>query len=744
MASVKSASKLSERFPSLQKLAWRPRRIPFVQQLEASDCGAACLAMVLKYYGEQVPLNKIRSTLGSNSSGSSALSLLKAARWYGLRGRGIKFDLQDLKYLEMGSILHWEFNHFVVFEKLQRKGVSVVDPARGRRLVAMEEFSRSFTGVALVLEPDKGFQAASVGSHKIWSYAKKVIRDSRILFRIVTISLLLQILLLAVPVLTGALVDRIVPQSDHDLLLILGVGGLLIVLFYFLSSLVRSHLLLHLRTYLDSHMALGFLEHLVDLPYAFFQKRSVGDLMMRLNSNSVIRETLTSHVLSGIIDGVMVVIFIAILLAANALMGALVLFVCLLYVGIFLLTRHRYQDLMSQHLHTQAKSQGYLVQMLSAIETLKASGSEPRAVEHWSNLFVDELNAVLDRGRLSATVDSLISSLRIGSPLIMLWVGGLQVLNGSLSLGTMLALNSLAVAVLNPVSTLIFAGLQIQTLSSYIDRLEDVLDTPPEQDQSKMSLANNIRGRITFEQVSFSYNPLTQPTIRDITLEIEPGQKVAIVGRSGAGKSTLARLMLRLYEPNSGRILFDGLDLARVDLRSVRSQLGIVTQRSYLFGATVRENIALSDPTLPLEQVSEAAKLACIHDDIIAMPMGYETILSDGGASLSGGQRQRIALARALVNRPIILLLDEATSELDAISERLVHKSLSSLRATRIVIAHRLSTIIDSDLILVIDEGRIVEQGTHDFLLAVQGMYEKLISAQLKIELQQNSSISNG
>jgi ABC-type bacteriocin/lantibiotic exporter with double-glycine peptidase domain len=692
--------------------------------------------MVLGYYGKQIPLDKIRSILSSNRDGSSALTLLKAARWYGLRGRGIKLDVGDLEYLKKGSILHWEFNHFVVFENIQRKGVSVLDPARGRRLVPMDQFKRSFTGVALALEPDDKFQAASIESHRVWRYAEEIVRKSRLLFRIVIISLLLQILLLAVPVLTGALVDRIVPRADHDLLLILGAGGLSIVLFYFLASLVRSHLLLHLRTHLDSHMALGFLEHLVDLPYAFFQKRSAGDLMMRLNSNSIIRETLTSNVLSGIIDGVMVSIYIVILLAANAIMGALVLFVCLLYAGVFLLSRRRYQDSMSQHLHTQARSQGYLVQMLSAIETLKASGSEPRAVEHWSNLFVDELNAVLVRGRLSATVDSLISSLRIGSPLIILWAGGIQVLDGNMSLGTMLALNALAAAVLTPVSTLIFSGLQIQTLKSYIERLEDVLETPPEQDRSKLSPADNIRGRITLEQVSFSYSPLAQPTIRDVTLEIEPGQKVAIVGRSGAGKSTLARLMLRLYEPGSGRILFDGLDLARVDLRSVRNQLGIVTQRSYLFGTTVRENIALSDPTLPIQQIIEAAKIARIHDDIIAMPMGYETILSDGGASLSGGQRQRIALARALVNRPGILLLDEATSELDAITEGLVHKNLSSLRATRIVIAHRLSTVADSDLILVMDEGKIVERGTHESLLAAHGAYEKLVSAQLKTELR--------
>src|SRR5215213_4102649 len=324
-------------------------------------------------------------------------------------------------------------------------------------------------------------------------------------------------------------------------------------------------------------------------------------------------------------------------------------------------------------------------------------------------------------------------TLQLGAPLALLVYGGFQVLNGSISLGTMLATAALAAGFLEPLATLIQTGLKMQLLRSYMERINDVLDAPREQEGQTVATAPRLTGRIRADGVSFAYGgPLAPPVVKDVSLEVQPGQLLGIVGRSGSGKSTFAHLLLGLYLPTSGRILFDGRELTELDFRSLRGQIGIVTQRPYLFGATIRQNIALSNPAMPHQAVVEAAKLAYIHDDIVAMPMGYETLLVDGGASLSGGQQQRIALARALAHRPTILLLDEATSDLDSVTERMVHRNLSALGCTRIVIAHRLSTIVDADTILVLDQGTIVERGEHVELIRRGGHYAGLVRHQLE------------
>ncbi len=720
--------------PPSSRLRRGKQEIPYFQQTTRADCGAACMTMVLASFGKEVPMREVRDVMGVARDGANASQILAAADWYGLRTRAVRVtEVENLADLPSRSILHWQFHHFVVLDRTTGEGAWVVDPASGRRLVTWSELRVAFTGIAITIEPAAGFTSEERRrSGGLGRYLRQLLRESSTLGRVLGTSVLLQALALALPFLTGMVVDRVVPRGDVGLLGILALGLAGVVAFHFLAALTRARLLLRLRVQLDSRMTLDFLDHLVDLPYPFFQQRSAGDLMARLNSNATVREILTSGALSGALDGMLVSLYLIIVLAVHPILGLIVLALGALRVLLFLALRRRHQELTSRSLQVEAASRSYQVEMLAGIETLKSLGAERRAVEHWSNLFADELNVALQRGRLSAMFDSVLAALTIASPFAILIYGALEVIRGDLSLGTMLAVGALAAGFFAPLSTLVSTALQMQMLGSYFERIDDVLETPPEQERGTALVKPRLGGRITLDGVSFRYNPAAPLVVDDVSLDIAAGSFVALVGPSGAGKSTLAHLLVGLYRPTTGRILYDGLDLAGLDLRAVRSQLGIVNQQPFLFGGSIASNLSLADPTLSRNRLIEAARLAQIHDDIMEMPLGYDTLLGDGGSSVSGGQHQRIALARALVHRPAILLLDEATSSLDTATERRIQDHLAALRCTRIVIAHRLSTVRAADLILVLEHGAVVERGTHDELMRRRGRYEELVAVQIR------------
>lgn len=739
---IRAIFNLVDRYPALRRLApgRKPRRVPFVQQLTATDCGAAVLAMVLGYHGKQVSPEEIRRALDAGRNGASAAALLRVGRSYGLRGRGVRAEINDLQSLPAGSILYWEFRHFVVLERVGRDHVDIVDPSSGRRSVPMEKLRRAFTGVALILEPAETFQRGGAKRQRIMALLKHALERRDLLLRILSTSVVIQILSAAMPFLTAVLIDRVVPRRDYSLLLILAIVYLVFQLFNGLAGFIRAHLFLHLQTQMEAKFTLRFLDHLISLPYSFFQQRTAGDLMMRLNSNSSIKEILTTTTLSTVMDGLMVSLYLVFLLLANVPLTLMVIGIALVRILLVVFMRHKQREFLAESLEISARSQTYQVEMLSGMETLKAMGLEHRAAENWSHLFVDGLNISIKRGRLDAVFSFLQSVLSTLSILAIMFYGTYLVLHGVLTLGAMMAFSALAAGFFMPLTSLISAGIQLQMLETYLERINDVLNSAPEQEAHAVVSAGTLTGAVALEHVSFRYDKQAPLVLEEISVAVTPGSRIALVGRTGSGKSTLARLMAGLYEPSSGRVLFDGKDLRHLDLRSVRSQLGIVTQDTQLFGGTMRQNIALADPQMGLDRVIQAAKLACIHDDILSMPMGYETVLADRGLSLSGGQRQRLALARALACRPMILILDEATSHLDAVTEEEVNKNLARLRCTRIVIAHRLSTIRDADLIVVIDGGRIVGQGPHAELVGANSRYTELLGSQRDHQSNQQSA----
>ena len=588
-----------------------------------------------------------------------------------------------------------------------------------------------YSGVAIILEPGADFREGGRPGHGALHHARRLITSSTGIGKVLATSVVVRIMALAVPVLTGLLVDEVVPAGDGHLLSVLAAMMVALIAYSAAATFLRAHLLLRLRSRLDVDMTLGFLEHLVDLPYAFFLKRSSGDLMMRLRSNAVVREILTTGAIASLLDGVLATMYFVVIVAVSPMLGALVGVLAAAQVTILLAARRRNQHLMGESLAAEARSQSYAYEMFSAVETLKAAGAERRAVAHWANLFVDELNVALSRGRLAAAVNTATSALRLASPIAVLLVGAHLVTSGRLSLGTMLALAALATAFLEPLASLVATTLGLQLLGSYLIRLDDVFNTPTETAGRDLRPAPRLSGAVRAEGRTFGYSQYGPPAVDGVDLDIRPAQLVAIVGRSGSGKSTLGRLLLGLYPPTSGRILLDGIDLSTLDPRSVRSQIGVVTQDPYIFGLSVRDNVNLGDPSLPLQRLQAAARLAGIDADIDALPMGWDTPLIDAGASLSGGQRQRLALARALANHPTMLLLDEATSSLDTVAEARIHANIARLGCTVILIAHRLATVVDADQIVVMDSGRVVEVGDHRTLVDAGGPYAQLVGSQL-------------
>jgi len=639
----------------------------------------------------------------------------------------------DFRFVSLPAIVHWGFNHFLIVERWTPRYVDLVDPAMGRRRVTAEEFDNSFTGIVLTFEPGVNFDRSSAKRRvNLAYYALNYVKLAPFsLLQILGASLLLQLFGLVVPVLTALLVDTLIPAKLQDALTLLAIGLLILFVAQLTTMLLRASVLLYLQTKVDTQMMLGFFEQLLSLPLRFFQQRSSGDLLARLSSNTVIRDTISNQLVSTVLDGTFVLAYLAILFTISPLFGLLVLLLGALQIVLLMLTNHAVRELTSRELIAQGKAQGYAAEALVGMTTLKAAGAEQRALQRWSNLFFDQMNASVRRTYVSSLINTVMTTLQTFSPVLLLVCGTFLALNGTLQIGTMLALVSLATAFLTPLSSLVTTGQNLQLVHSHLERIADVMEAAPEQDLLEVLESPRLRGAIRLEEVSFQYDPHSATILNDISVSIAPGQKVAIVGRSGSGKTTLGNLLLGLYLPTRGEIFFDHNSLRTLDYQTVRSQFGVVTQASSIFSGSIRENIALNNPAIDMEGIIQAAKAAAIHDDIMKMPMEYETMVSEGGSALSGGQRQRLALARALANRPVLMLLDEATSALDVVTERLVEQNLHELACTQIIIAHRLSTIRNADLILVLDRGRIVERGTHQDLLTHGGYYAGLIQSQL-------------
>jgi ATP-binding cassette subfamily B protein len=712
---------------------WRSR-VPVVLQASRAECGVACLAMILDYHGSPWPMQRLQQLCAVGRDGVSAAGIVRAATRVGLVAKGYAASAAAVDRVALPAIAHWEGNHFVVLDRVSPRRVHLVDPRLGRRRLPRAEFDAGVGKVVLAVQPGEEFVAVESRPEPFWRrYLRSLLGvpgTRRLLAQVLLATVVAQLLVVAMPLTTKIVVDDAASVRTSSLVALLGAGLVVATVAQLVTGLLRSALLIRLQGRLDTHALVGFAAHLLRLPLRYFEQRSTGDIVTRFTTIALLRDLMTGQTLGSLLDAVLVLGYLGVLLVIDPAIGLAVFAVVVAVILLLWSTTGLVRERMALDLSTQSEAQGYLVEVLEGIPTLKASAAEDRALNRLAELLFTWITVTLRRGYLAAVIDAVTTALRFLTPLLVLWLCVTRVLAGTLTPGTMLAVTWLAAAIVTPLASVATNAQRLQLAGAQLHRLADVLDNAPEPSIPEPTAPVRLRGRIELRDVAFRYDPYSPPVLHGVSARIEPGQRVAIVGSTGSGKTTLGMLLLGLYSPTSGEISFDGHAAADIVPRELRAQFGVVLQEPFVFSGTISDNIALHDQSLSQRDIADAARLACLHEDIAATPNAYATHLAQRGVGLSGGQRQRLAIARALARRPSVLLLDEATSHLDAVTESQVHANLAALRCTQIIIAHRLSTVRDADQILVLHEGRLVETGTNDQLLAHGGYYAALVRAQ--------------
>ena len=712
------------------------QRYPFFEQQSASDCGAACLVMVSRYWGRRFSVNRLRDIANVDRNGASLRGLAAAAESLGFSTRPVKASLNKLAEQTLPAIVHWEGRHYVVVYKVTRKHVVVADPAIGQRSLGHAQFKAGWTGYALLLQPTALLKETKEASQPFWQFFELMKPHRLLLLEVIIASILIQIFGLITPLFTQILLDRVVVQRSNLTLTAVGIGLLIFSLFRVVITGLRQYLLDHTANRVDLALIVGFVSHTFRLPLSFFESRYVGDIISRVQENRKIQRFLTGEALSIFLDLLTVFIYVGLMFWYSWKMALLTLVIVPPFVLLALIATPFLQRVSRQIFSANNEETGYLIQSHTGIRTVKAMAVEQTVRWHWEELFGKSIKTNFSGQVIGNTLQIFSSGIEAVITTVLLWFGAWQVIQNELTIGQLVAFNMLLGNVLNPFQRLIVLWNELQEVIIAVERINDVIDAEPEEDlqHSVRQFLPPIRGHIRFDKVTFRYHPESDTnTLENVSFEVQPGQMVALVGRSGSGKTTMSKLILGLYPPTVGKILIDGYDITSLSLRSLRQQIGVVDQDTFMFGGTIRENISVGHPQATLEDVISAARQAGAHQFITEMPMGYETQIGEGGGMLSGGQRQRLAITRALVGNPRLLILDEATSHLDAESERIIQTNLGKITQNRttLVIAHRLSTVRNADLILVLDRGVLVESGTHDELMNKRGYYLYLNQQQL-------------
>ncbi|MDD2717532.1 MAG: peptidase domain-containing ABC transporter [Candidatus Wallbacteria bacterium] len=725
---------------SLHNLFYSRLSFPFIMQHDQMSCGTTCLQMIARFYGKNIGAERLRELAHVDRSGASLANLAQAAEQMGFNTRGLKLDYNSLKTVRLPAVVHWQGYHYLVVYSLSDTHVCVADPAMGKRKYTRDYFCSNWNGITLTLEPAQAFNKEPEDNFSITGFLQFVSPHWLTVLEIFAASLLLNLFGLATPIFTKNIIDRVLLRQSVTLLNVMFVGMLIVIVFRMLTMLVRQYLTIHTVTKIDLKMLTFFYRHLLNLPLSYFQARKTGDFLNRFQENSKIRNFFTNTALTLVLDTILIAVYFALMFYYNfTLTWFVILFipVCAILTLLFTPVLKR---LNLESLSARSDVESHLVESINGIETIKAANLEYPVRWKWENKFIRSLNIDFNLNSSSLYFQALGDFAATFGSTFILWYGAHLVLLGQLSIGELMAFMALMGSVITPVIRVIASWDSLQQAHATMERLSDMLSArtefPSTLDEPGGLILPDPKGEIVLENVFFRYGGADSPQIlSNVSLRILPGQTVAIIGRSGSGKTTLARLLCRLHETTSGRILIDGFEVKTIDLNCLRKMIGFVLQDNFIFDTSIRENISLGDPEETLSRVIEAARLANAHEFIMNLTLGYETRIGESGLKLSCGQKQRIAIARALYTRPRILVLDEATSSLDIESEQAIQQNLKGILKDRtaLIIAHRISTIRNADLIIVLDNGEVVEQGTHQELMERNGLYHYLAHQQLNI-----------
>lgn len=690
------------------------RSLPLMLQAEATECGLACLTMIAGYYGYNTDIVSVRQKFSVSSHGATLKQLMEIATQLELSGRALKLDMQDLTSLQTPCILHWNLNHFVVLKRAKKGRITLHDPAVGERHLTFSEASKSFTGVALELTPTTSFRPANVAKRLNLSHFWQRIKGlKRSLFVVFILSLLLQGFTIAAPYYIQLVIDEVILRSDTNLLHVLAIGFGLLLCIEAGTSCLRQFVLLHFSSRLNLQMASNVFNHLIRLPLEYFSKRHIGDVVSRFSSTGQIRELLTTGLVQVLVDGLMAIITLLVMLFYSVKLTVIVVLVITCYGFLRYVFYTPVKRLSAEQLVASAEEQSHFMETARAIQTIKLCEKETDRQSQWQNKLAASLNKSIQLSRWEIGFDTTSRFLFGLENVLVIFVAATLVMDNVISLGMLFAFVSYKTKFVGATDNLIAKWIEFKMLSVHFDRLADIVFA--EKDQSVLSLNNEyghfepgsdtsqLQGYIQLRDLSYSYSTQDRPVFNHLNLQIEAGDTLAIVGPSGSGKTTLLKCMMGLFTPTEGRVLIDNRPIDRYP--NFRRHIAAVMQDDQLLSGSIGDNIACFAPNVDHKQVVRAAHMACIHEDIIKMPMGYNTLVGDMGASLSGGQKQRILLARALYKTPSILFLDEATSHLDLTNEQNINQHIKHLSVTRIIIAHRPDTIRMADRILRLENG---------------------------------------